>query len=796
MDAIKQDIRQLADLIAKGEQWLRDFRPEQGARDIERFGQFAARQRALERACDTKPAIGLFGESQVGKSFLVNALLKGNGPFKVQIHPDACPTPFQEINPRKETEATAVVTRFGKDPRNSAGPTYYRVSLLTVGTLMRCIFEGFNLEVARDERERCFDDEAAVKKLLDVIKANSGKQLSPEGSNDFQDNFLQIKDEYFKDDRKPSATPVQQALQVLREHGSALTVDTAIAAASLLWLGFDELAKLYGDLVRTYTAWGEPEEVYLPQETLQLILDTQYLRKYGSDEGNARTYVQPERVGTYHRPLTFKVVPSGDGSDLSVVQLFAREIYLQAAPGSSPLLDRMDVLDFPGMMPFRDSDTTWSRDDFKEGSVERLVHLAKMGKLKYLFRKATDDYEVPILLFCIPPYNAKTPQLTNNVRRWLDSLADEGVAVQREALFTVMTKSDEVLKTEADLELAKERWKVRFTTNFEHEYTWVRDLEDYSNIYLVRNTTSSLYNLPDDLSVYKEAFFDCPHVERYLKDRREASWEALTGDQGGVDLLRDALIAAAETAPQRWHAFVRRKVRGLIGEVRDTLRKYYVPADEAERIKEQREAAQVFLKQLKKHYQRNLPELLIAVVEQFPDASWARAYEPHDTDSFLPRGALQDARDFREALLDAFEENLLAVAHNIADERLKGVESEALARFIRTMMTYFRHENQLTEQYLSKNRNVLGSFSPPQRLMVRDGLCWILMQQITYLGHPPGHSEPDPAMPLDTYLPHDALMQHWVSHLPDVYDRAIPQRDLRGNEELEQLLSAPLFAQS
>ena len=137
----------LIDNINEGLSWIKKHKPEQYDRRFLQLVEERRKLRILANAEQNNPGIAAFGQSQVGKSYLMNCILQdGNTPFMVDA-PDKEHNFIDEINPiGGGQEATGVVTRFSSFSRNpgSYNPNYpIRFRSLSVKDIILIICDSY-----------------------------------------------------------------------------------------------------------------------------------------------------------------------------------------------------------------------------------------------------------------------------------------------------------------------------------------------------------------------------------------------------------------------------------------------------------------------------------------------------------------------------------------------------------------------------------------------------------------------------------------------------------------------------
>ena len=787
MKELITQVDQFTELLNAARAWIKKYRSDEWERLFIAFEEMEDNGDVIKRAASRKTSIGLYGESQVGKSYLVNALLSPKLSSKnnllIKTHPEAEATLFDAYNPKKESEATAVVTRFTRDTHNTFKQGYYKTELITPTLLFTSLNRGFDLEIKPEERSATYtdlSDQGAVKELLERIRRNSGRVLSAKSSRAFRIAFreavqFKTKRDFFLD--------ANEALKLFEDSQEPLSIDCVTAAASILWLGFDNVSEFFRQLLENLVEWGEPESVYLPETTLKQMLDTDYMKGYGNSSMMQRCMLTLHSAGH----LVFDESASGR-IDLSILQFLSSEVILHVTEDGSDLLTHVDMLDFPGIIPFSDNESALTREDATQNK-SILYHLMKMGKLKELFIQYTSDLDVNYLLLCIAMRYKHISQLNDSVSKWVNKAFNPA-----EALFTVMTKSDEILKLEASNDLANERWSARFGTHFEETHQWLKDVKSYSNVYLIRNVTASTYDIvgKESLETYKQSYLNHPKVNQYLSNRVGTMWNALVDpNNGGVLHLHDQVVGTIENQPNMKAKDLAQRLLVLKQNLYSELKSYYVPESEEEKAELLQQQALDFLKKMeeKNRWDRNLVNLLTTIDDHFPPFSSLLKHElDEEEEEPIFEDYFQEADLLKLRLLNQFESDLLKNSGNICRESLKGIEVGYFKQFVKRIIHYLRNHEEKIQDYIDDNEALLSGFAPEKRLLFHEAMHWICISGITHLWEIEVNENPIPTLDVRRVYPHNDLKRHWHKRLPLIYAVDSLDDSTAGNDDLKILL--------
>lgn len=413
----------------------------------------ALRTRKLRRAWGRKQSVGLFGPSQAGKSFLVGALLSHElGSLEVLGRSGAVDF-LKEINPAKGVESTGVVTRFSASPPPSLRRGDFHCELLSLEGVLQSMATGFLVECTSPPL-----DLDRVERTLRDARLQAGTPASPVYAQAWESVWHELTKKY--QDRHPY-------LNELRRHpamrsGLKNEVGTAAGWAlvySLLW-GGPGYAKDVDTLMRTLVAaieqLGYAEAVELELAYVRAsseapsVIDASCLNALGT----TRTTI----------PLTTQ---SGSAAalDPGVLAALIAEIRLPLRGVAGTLLDKADILDFPGGRALKGING-FGPAELNTGKLENAIEVYKRGKLTFLFEQYSLEREITALLLCSPgPTKPEAIQLQSQVESWLtirhgSPTPRDPKEIEQPSLFVALTKFDMSLGALRSNN-AKDRWDSR-----------------------------------------------------------------------------------------------------------------------------------------------------------------------------------------------------------------------------------------------------------------------------------------------------------------------------------------------
>jgi len=586
---LSKEIKNSLEQISLLEQWTLDNDVYPGFSSVIDRTKFVLKK--IGQASDRKPCIGFFGESQVGKSFLVGSLLSGTSDqLLVSHHDDTEGYNFLEkLNPNKQSEATAVVTRFTTDCVNKFDGDKFYIELLTPGELLRCIYEGYYLKM--NESGSTLQDEVELEKLVENVQANRGNTLSSFYSDDFKDNYYKII-ERLQELNQMHTTGYAKKAYASMNKTNTISINAVLSAARLLWYDYEPNSNLYKQLVNLLVNWGEPSVAYLSVDILSSMLDAGYLNQYKFTEAQEnRVFIEgvPQHVDGSNSIVFSR---NSEGHDLSLLQILAKEVALNIVGECSPLLANFDGIDFPGVKPIGDKETHFTPQEALDHEARYLIEVIKIGKLKQLFTLHLESRDLSSVLLCIQEGEQNPTHVSKLISNYVHQNPAWNDEKGADSLITVMTKTDILLSTPADRELAAERWDTRFTTHFEQHFSDVlesrRKKDAYRNVFLILNPNAPNYDKDSNISEYEGSYFENHYVDKYVYSKEE-NWRSLVADDGGIEHLHGSLLEKFEDRHLTYIAGLKKEfiasLKAIYGEFSNLI-----PEEDEQAAKEQAQA--------------------------------------------------------------------------------------------------------------------------------------------------------------------------------------------------------------
>lgn len=516
---IKQQIQNIDDTL----NWIKAHAPEQYGQRFTQLVQLRCKLRHLAAAALEYPAIAAYGESQKGKSYVMNNLLQRAGrPFMVKA--DGREYNFiEEINPPTvQTEATGVVTRFTtfRSRPDRYKPDYpVLIKLLSVTEVAAVLCDGYFNDV--DDYETLPADrlKALGQELYDTYSDR------PEVQDVLvEDDVLDLQ-AYLRKYVKAKSSALWQSpyfIQLARVVRRIPATDWSRVFAPL-WCNNEALTQTFERLTAALGRIDFAGEAYVKIDVVlntgNTIMGVKCLKDLTTGNGGKADVYFTARSGQWQcaegidkavlsaicRETVFKIedeyLTDEAAYDFTMVAPDVKD-QLTKGPVVKDILRGNDLIDFPGARPRLSLSSAKMAEDMDQ--------VVKRGKVAFLFNKYSETFTVNILLFCQDYMDCQVTLMHRILADWVDEYV--GDTPERRArriadmggspFFVISTKFnvDLALKTNSALnrddQLAK-RWTERFmTVLYDQSFqakpdTWFDNWDapgsSFKNCYLLRD---------------------------------------------------------------------------------------------------------------------------------------------------------------------------------------------------------------------------------------------------------------------------------------------------------------------
>lgn len=536
-------------------------------------------------ALEGNPAAAIYGESQVGKSYLVSALLsENNKPFMVYDGNGNDYDFINEVNPLgNEMESTSVVTRFSTKYKLENKDFPVIAKLLTPTDLILVLCEAYynNLKVNKP---------LSFEELKEKIDSFELIYKNKEQCQDLiiEDDILNIEDYFEENFSKLVYNNIKDAkfFEKISLLVTRIPHNEWKDVFSLFWNFNPQLTRLFDDLINKYKQLKFSETVYLPIDTVLrvkgTILDVTRLDEiYDSFNGHETQYTGTCSVLFLDKKMSEETIVF---SKPHLCGLIAELIFVlpDSVKEKKPFLNKTDLLDFPGL---RRTENT-NESDILDNDLTTLL---RRGRVDYLFNKYSSYERINSLLFCHNHKMSGQSVMPEKLDRWISNMVGE-TNEDREKfnspvppLFVISTWFNKDLEFNSQennknsIELLTARWQQRFVKTLKDEifksdtYSWLTNWTiskpHFQNIFLLRDfyqsskEKSKIFrgyvdkknekeeikpkDYPDFRSDLKKSFLEYDFVQNHFENP-EQSWDsAATINQDGTNLIIEKITIAA-----------------------------------------------------------------------------------------------------------------------------------------------------------------------------------------------------------------------------------------------------------
>jgi len=810
--AFEQRVKQLKQGISE----LKKFNDQHAPKEDRDSGRRALDRAStellnIEDALTVPSALGVFGQSQCGKSYLVSELIGGKDQ-KVLIR-DVEDKGFQDYNQlNADTESTAVVTRFtSRASVDSAPEKSVKVKFLSPTEVMWSFTWGFYTELNPSGFE--MEDERKDEIREEILSTdNSSKSVSDVDHviREFGECISWIKG------LKGSVPELSEIAyhHLSKEPLNNLSLDRFVLIASTLWNNDENITNCFRARIETLDLYNYPSSGYLPEELLKDVLDAKKLNSLSlsfnvenvfSFRNNAIIYDEEE-----------------DNLDLMLqnLQAIIKEVILIMEESDQCILPKLDVLDFPGARALAGTIGADSAEEIKknvsDGNSEILAGAYKRGKLLFLFDIYCKNFDVSILLLCSAQGPQEAKPIKKMVENWIDknlrhdAHAEKGI---ESSLFVALTKSDLLMKaSDTNLTDADNRITNRFRENFAKFYgSWVenflREDDPFKNFYLVRNPQADQNCFVTDektkeekwrsdftekkLSGFKKTFLKNSEVSKYLSGNKEKLYEGVFNPgRTGIDYLMEKIIDRHNEDPDLKKRVLNHALSSISSDLYKYRGKYYQGENEEEAKEIQREKAREFITSLR-NIEKSVSILLNSINKICPGEKLL--YQLVNEAVEVKVGAmLPSIHPIKDGINEFIISWFKACRESKEFHSKVGVQKDQITEYIEQI------ESLLTSEHVKTNelKNIDQFFNPePSSIRsLRNYILWIAGRKMFYLGATEINGMPEGPITIEDDIEkkiQNNILDLWEDKLPEIYAGNFSLREPPSGTDILKNLNLP-----
>ena len=425
--------------------------------------QWAKDASLLVRASERNPALGLYGESQIGKSFLISALATNEDQIFIKDPTSDIPISFlKDLNPSGRGESTGIITRFtsrdGK--RNGENKRSFLGELLNYEDLIMAMVHGVHSDVELAEPPENFKTEAQaiIKKLKDAKENAPSNSASDKNIQPVESVLLALEQvrilKYF-----PGYIRILDECKfekVFGEYSDAEKVpsdDLLAESIALIWGGHKSqpLRDLYTIIHKVLVKLDGSEIMEIPIKDViaveggqqKSLLNVELLDELLNSTATVTVYGRGTDEDEQDDGKPFGIARASLAAVLSEIVLPVKESANHSEMTSPSLISIGDIIDFPG------SRAAGKGTPIQAVNANEAIKVFLRGKLIQIYRKLVGQNEIGVLCIGVGVTgNAEAAKQNQRaIQIWLDQekMSDE----KDPSLLAVVTKCDQLLIEQA-----------------------------------------------------------------------------------------------------------------------------------------------------------------------------------------------------------------------------------------------------------------------------------------------------------------------------------------------------------
>ena len=589
---------------------------------VEKFKDYRRQLKKIRKAAQENCAASAYGESQVGKSYLMSSLLSTpDRPFVIENSGKEYSF-IDELNSsggnNNKIESTGVITRFTIRKGDPKVMNLVKVRNLSVVDIILLLVDSYYTDLKINLATSFTYDHInrALDEFMNGLDKREVKQTII-GEDDIKDIM-----EYIQDVLGSNAQSIFNSnfLKVVAQNIQYVPDTRWVELFSLLWNRNEDMNHLFVTLINAYRKLGFREDIYVPFDAVKrskgTLLKIEWLDTVC---GVAESHPEEEETTDIY-DSDGKLIASafGKGELSALISEITFNIPEEMAE-ERPFLRRMDLLDFPGAR---------SREKLNEKDIAVVLPtILRRGKVAYLFNKYSRGLQISSVLFCHHNDQKTEPTLGDSINTWINENIGATPAGREEwlkntgkisPLFFVATKFNLDLEkskldtpdNQANLEkhwnrfdtvipeiIKPNRWMEEWSENeITHEplpYQSIYPLRDF--YWSSKNGLFTGYSdgenkspeqapgvypdFPDYYERLRESFLKNEFVQKHFESPEEA-WDsfATLNNDGAKPIIRDlnAISSMLDDARQKKFSADVQKIKD---EMLKLLEVYYEPED-------------------------------------------------------------------------------------------------------------------------------------------------------------------------------------------------------------------------
>lgn len=406
------DIDKQIEIINDTLKWVKDF--EKDSFPVAQFKDYRRRLKKIKEALNGNCAAAAYGESQVGKSYLMSSLLSSaDAPFHI-LNNGKEYSFIDELNSsggnNNKVESTGVITRFTINKSNPEVSHLVKVKNLSVVDIILMLTDSYYNDLKVQASSVTHD---TVNRSLEEFVAGLDKKGETQSfitEDDVYDILQYIKDVIGNSASAINNSNFKTLIAPVIQHVSP---EKWVDLFSLLWNRNEDMNRLFITLIEAYKKLGFQTEVYVPFDAVLRRKGTLLKIEWLDSVCGIPPELGPEEEGVtdiYDKTGNLLVKDFNKGELSALISEISFEIPEKLAE-SRPFLKKMDLLDFPGAR---------SREKLNEKDLAQVLPtILRRGKVAYLFNKYSRNLQISSVLFCHHNDQKTEPTIGDSITYWI-----------------------------------------------------------------------------------------------------------------------------------------------------------------------------------------------------------------------------------------------------------------------------------------------------------------------------------------------------------------------------------------
>ncbi len=408
-----QDINKHIALIDESIAWAKEYGKESFPCDV--FKEYRRNLRRIRSALEENCSAAAYGESQVGKSYLMSSLLSSpKSPFVI-INAGKSYSFIDDLNPsggnNSKVESTGVITRFTVGNGNNTMKDYVKVRNLSVVDIILLLSDSYynDIKINQDSVLKYDDINKALKSMNNIWSSHIKQQ------NEIDEDDIRDISDYIHDVIGNAASGVNQSdfCKIVAPIIQYVSYDKWVDVFSLLWNKNAELSRLFCVLINEYKKLDFQTEVYVPFDAVLRDKGTLLKIEWLDTVCGIQTDTGKDEIYTDIYDTTGNKLTSGfhKGNLSALIAELTFELPASVASDRS-FLHKLDLLDFPGAR---------SREKYKEQEINTVLpKILRRGKVAYLFNKYSRSLRISSVLFCHHNDQKAEATIGETINNWIE----------------------------------------------------------------------------------------------------------------------------------------------------------------------------------------------------------------------------------------------------------------------------------------------------------------------------------------------------------------------------------------